>query len=374
MYLDNAATTPLCTAAAREMEPYMSKMFFNPSARYTDSLKIKNKLEECRERLAALIGAATNEIYFTSGGTESDNWAIEIGAHNGKRIISQKTEHKAVLNKLKECVKKGIQVSYLPVDSKGMVDASRIRGMIGRDTGFISIMLGNNEIGAIEPVREIGMIAAENGVLLHTDAVQAFAHIPVDVNELQVDMLSGSSHKFGGPKGVGFLYIKSGVEITPLIVGGGQEGGMRSGTQNVPGIVGMVAAAEYHCNNLDRNMNYCRELSKYIHYRIMGEIPDVIFNGPLIGDGRLPGNLNFCFAGIDAAEMLVLLDVRGICASAGSACNANSGSYVLESIGVDKRFINGCLRLGVSETLTKPAADYVVESLKQIISELRSKK
>ena len=374
VYLDNAATTPLCPAAAKAMEPYMTKMFYNPSAGYSDSVNIKNKIEECRSRLADLLNADTEEIYFTSGGTESDNWALEIGRLHGNEIISQSTEHKAILNKLSQLEKRGTFVGILPVDRRGRVDTEDVKRNITKGRGLLSIMYGNNEIGTIQPVKELAEIAGRNGIWFHTDAIQAFGHVKIDVKELGVDMLSGSSHKFGGPKGVGFLYVDKKLPINPLIVGGGQERGLRGGTENVPGIVGMVAAAEHACNNLERTEKKCRKNAQIIYDAIMNNIPEVIFNGCPIGENRLPNNLSFCFKGVDAAELLVMLDVCGICASAGSACNTSKNSYVLEKIRVEKEYINGCLRLGIDESLSQTAIDYVVNCLIKIVGEIRTKR
>lgn len=375
IYLDNAATTPLMREAETAMRHFFSMNYQNPSAGYSSARNIRERIENARETLAKLIGANQEEIYFTSGGSESDNWAIYQATRAGKHIISTPIEHKAILKPLAEYESVGGKVSYLPVDSEGFVKEMDVRRAMTQRTGLISVMMANNEIGTIEPIEKIGKVAKEFDVLLHTDAVQAFTHMPIDVSQMQVDMLSASAHKFGGPKGIGFMYIRKDAKISPLIRGGAQERSMRAGTENVPGIIGMVTAAEISCKNLHKNISYCKQMCEYMTNRIINEIPDVIINGPADYDRRLCNNMNLGFAGIDATSLLALLDIYKISASAGSACNTEEKtfSHVLSAIGCDEKYIGGSLRMSIDSKITLQMADYVINILKKLVSDLRAK-
>lgn len=374
IYMDNAATTPMCREAVTAMRQFYSGYYYNPSAGYSSARRIHDVVEEKRAQIAGLIGASPDEIYFTSGGTESDNWAISSGTQKRAHIISTPIEHKAVLMPLKNYRTKGGAVSFLKTDKTGMVRPNDLRRMIMPSTGLISVMAANNEIGVIEPIEEIGHIAREYEIAFHTDAVQAFGHIPVDVEKWCVDMLSASAHKFGGPKGTGFMYIRRDCKISPMIRGGAQERMMRAGTENVPGIVGMAAAAQKAVDNMEQNSRHCRMICNHMTSRILSEIPGVVLNGPQLGPDRLPNNMNFGFEGIDATSMLTLLDVHHVAASAGSACNTTSGEYshVLKAVGTEDKYIGGIIRLSIDEKITLQMADYVVNIIKSIVNNLRS--
>ncbi len=371
VYLDNAATTPLLPASAEAMRQYYIKDSYNPSAAYSDSKRVRKTLDNCREKIAQLIGASAEEIFFTSGGTESDNWACHIGFEQNKHCITSAIEHKAVLMPFREYSGHGGRVDYILPGRDGIINPNNVKRALKRDTGFISIMTANNEIGTIEPIKDIGHIAREYDILFHTDAVQAFGHIPVNVDELCVDMLSVSAHKFRGPKGCGFLYIRKGVGPFPMIYGGGQEMGMRSGTENVPGIVGMTVAAQYACQRIRYTMEYERKLQGYMLGRIQSEIRDVHVNGSI--ESRLANNINIGIKGIDAGSLLVLLDMDGIDASSGSACSAanKEPSHVLRSVNCPPEYINGSIRMTIDSTVTMQQADYVISRLKYNINELR---
>lgn len=373
IYLDNAATTRLMPEAAEAMRIYFSKDFYNPSAGYSKSKKIREKLEECREIIAASINAKSEEIFFTSGGTESDNWACEEGILRNGHIITSSIEHKAVLEPLKNYVNRGGKVDFLKVDKEGLIDCYSLKRSICRRTALVSIMMANNEVGVIEPIKEIGDICGEYEVLFHTDAVQAYTHIPIDVDEAGCDMLSASSHKFNGPKGCGFIYIRKGSDVRPFIRGGGQEKGMRSGTENVPGIIGMAKAAEISCAKMKMTADYMRKVSSHMIKRILAEIPDSRINGSMTK--RLPNNINVSFKDVEAQSILVLLDMNGISAAAGSACNTKSQmpSHVLTSLMVPREYIYGTIRMTIDASLTLRQADYVVDVLKNIIETLRNK-
>lgn len=376
IYLDNAATTPLMPEADIAMRRYYSEEFFNPSAGYSKSKKVKERLEDSRGIIAGLIGAQPQEIYFTSGGTESDNWAVNEGVRRRGHIITSSIEHKAVLNPVKNYMRAGGPADIMEVTGEGFVRPEGIRKRIRRNTVLISVMTANNEIGSIQKIGEMSRIAHEYDVLFHTDAVQAFGHIPVNVDELGVDMLSASSHKFNGPKGVGFIYIRKDSGVRPFILGGGQEKGMRAGTENVAGIIGMAEAARISCGRLERSAAYCRRICRHMTKRILSEIPDSRINGPAEGEGRLPGNMSFGFAGVDAQSALVLLDMHGISAAAGSACNTDSTGYshVLEAVKTPGDYIGGTLRMSIDAGITMQQADYVVSVLREIIKNLRGKK
>lgn len=372
IYMDNAATTPLMRQAAQAMKRYYESDFFNPSAGYSQSKAVREKVEEARSVIAGLIGAEPDEIYFTSGGTESDNWAIGEAVRRRGHIITTSVEHKAVLMPVKHYMNSGGRADIIPVTEDGTVEADILRRKINRNTVLISVMTANNEIGTIEPIQQIGNIAREYDVLFHTDAVQAVGHIPVNVNDMRVDMLSASSHKFNGPKGTGFLYIRKGSGIEPFIRGGGQERGMRSGTENVPGIIGMTAAAKASCEKMRQSAEKCRYICRYMTERIMNEIPDCRINGPVDRMQRLPGNMSFGFRDVDAQSLIVLLDMQGITASAGSACNTGSPSHVLKAIGTDMSYAMGTLRLSIDSSVTIPQAEYVVLMLKRAVLKLRN--
>lgn len=371
IYLDNAATTYMYPEVIEAMWPYYSREFYNPSAGYSDSKKVRNKIEQCRQEIASWIGALPEEIFFTSGGTESDNWVCADARKRRVHVVTTTIEHKAILNPLKEFQRAGGKVSFVSVDSDGMVNPEKIKSVINRNTGLISVIMANNEIGTIQSIEQIGHIAKEYGVLFHSDAVQAFGHIPIDVNKMNLDMMSVSSHKFHGPKGVGFLYVRKDSKMKPMILGGSQEYNMRAGTENVPGIVGMTMAAGISCKNMIKTSKYLSEIRDYIIKKIQKNIPDVIINGSM--DNRLPNNINFSIKDVDAQSVLVLMDMNGICASSGSACNTMNTdvSHVLKAIGVDSEYINGTIRLSMDESINRKKADYVVNVIARIISELK---
>lgn len=375
VYLDNAATTQMSHAVVDAMEPYLRENFGNASTMYQAGEVSKKVLEDTREIIARSLDAKPAEIYFTSGGSESDNWALKgiAGAYKGqgRHIITDRIEHHAVLNSCEYLEKLGYHVTYLDVDEYGFVSPEQVKNAIRPDTTLISVMFANNEIGTIEPITQIGRIAREAGVLFHTDAVQAYAQIPISVQHYPIDLLSASAHKFHGPKGVGFLYIREGVKIPSFIHGGAQEKGKRAGTENIPGIVGMGAAAKDAM--LDLRMKIRREtmLRNYMMEKIMHEIHHVRVNGHY--SRRLPGNANFSFQGVEGAALLVLLDEDGICASGGSACNTGESrvSYVIEAIDVPQDYAPGTIRLTLSKDSTRKDVDLAVESLKRNIAKLR---
>lgn len=376
IYLDNAATTQLYPEVLKEMEPYFTEYYGNPSSVYQFAQKSKHAIERAREEVAAVIGADPGEIYFTGGGSESDNWALKAVAEayekKGKHIITSKIEHHAILHTCKYLEKRGFEVTYLDVDENGVVDLEQLKKAIRPDTILISIMAANNEIGTIQPLREIGEIAQEHDILFHTDAVQAFAHIPLHVEEMHIDLLSASGHKIHGPKGIGFLYIRKKVKISSLIHGGGQERGKRAGTHNVPGIVGLAAAAKLAAENLDAQMAQEIKLRDYAIKRIETEIPFAVLNGDRVN--RLPNNIHFCFRFIEGESMLIMLDELGVCGSSGSACTSGSldPSHVLLSIGRPHEIAHGSLRLTISEKTTQEEMDYTIDHLKKIIERLRN--
>lgn len=376
IYLDNAATTKTDPKVVEAMLPYFTQSYGNPSSIYTFSQDIKEDETKARETIANTIGAKTNEIYFTAGGTEADNWAIKATAEyyksKGKHIISTKIEHHAVLHTLAYLEKEGYEVSYLDVDEYGLVDPKAVEAAIKPDTVLITIMFANNEIGTVEPIKEIGEIAKKHGVLFHTDAVQAYAHLKINVDELNIDMLSASGHKFHGPKGIGFLYIRTGVKIRSFIHGGAQERKRRAGTENVPGIIGMAKAAALAHENLDKNVSYISNLRDHLIDRLQNEIPHTYINGPL-GKNRLANNVNVCFEFIEGESMLIMLDKMGICASSGSACTSGSldPSHVLLAIGRPHEIAHGSLRMSLSTETTVEDIDYTVEQIKLIVNRLR---
>ena len=376
IYLDNAATTRLSETAFEAMRPYMLDQFANPAGTYSFAAGAAAAVEKAREQLAGVIGARSSEIYFTSGGTESDNWALkgvmQANAAKGRHLITSAIEHHAILHSAEALKKQGYDVTILPVDGDGTVDLDALEKAIRPDTVLISVMAANNEIGTLEPLERIGEIAHAHGVLFHTDAVQAFCHVPLDVERMHIDLLSASGHKFHGPKGVGLLYVRKGVKIAPFMDGGAQEKKRRAGTTNVPGIVGMAAAATEAAAHMDEIAKKEIAVRDHLIERIEKEIPHAKLNGHRTQ--RLPGNVNFCFRFIEGESMLMLLDDSGVCASSGSACTSGSldPSHVLLAIGLPHEIAHGSLRLTLSEETTLADADYVVDTLKGIIERLRS--
>lgn len=376
IYLDNAATTKVADSVVDEMLPYFKEYYGNASSIYQLGAKSKEALDESREYIAGTLGAKTNEIYFTAGGSESDNWAIKATAdayaQKGKHIITSAIEHHAVLHTCEYLEKHGYEVTYVGVDENGVIKLDKLKAAIRPDTILISVMFANNEIGTIQPIKEIGEIAKEHDILFHTDAVQAYAQVPINVDEMHIDMLSASGHKLNGPKGIGFLYIRKGIKIRSFVHGGQQERGRRAGTENIPGIVGLAAAAKRSFSMLEEKMKKEIELRDYLISRIEAEIPYCRLNGDR--KKRLPNNVNFSFQFIEGESMLILLDSKGIAASSGSACTSGSldPSHVLLAIGLPHEIAHGSLRLTLSEENTKEEMDYVVEQLTAILERLRS--
>ena len=376
IYLDNAATTKTSPEVVNAMLPYFTEHFGNPSSVYGFAAANKEVITKQREIIAGVLGAKANEIYFTAGGTESDNWALtataEAYAAKGKHIITSRIEHHAILHTCEYLEKRGYEVTYLDVDENGLVDPKAVESAIRPDTILISIMFANNEIGTIEPIAEIGRIAREHGVLFHTDAVQAFAHVPMNVDECNIDMLSASGHKLNGPKGVGFLYIRTGVKIRSFIHGGAQERKRRAGTENVPGIVGMGTAVKRAFETMKERTGKEKEVRDYLISRVLEEIPYCRLNGHRTD--RLPNNANFSFQFVEGESLLIRLDMKGICASSGSACTSGSldPSHVLLAIGLPHEIAHGSLRLTINEEITRDDIDYVVDSLKEIVEGLRN--
>lgn len=376
IYLDNAATTKVADSVVDAMLPYFKEYYGNASSIYQLGAKSKETLDESREYIAGTLGAKTNEIYFTAGGSESDNWAIkataDVYARKGKHIITSAIEHHAVLHTCEYLEKHGYEVTYVGVDENGVIKLDELKAAIRPDTILISVMFANNEIGTIQPIKEIGEIAKEHDILFHTDAVQAYAQVPINVDEMHIDMLSASGHKLNGPKGIGFLYIRKGIKIRSFVHGGQQERGRRAGTENIPGIVGLAAAAKRSFSMLEEKMKKEIELRDYLISRIEAEIPYCRLNGDR--KKRLPNNVNFSFQFIEGESMLILLDSKGIAASSGSACTSGSldPSHVLLAIGLPHEIAHGSLRLTLSEENTKEEMDYVVEQLTAILERLRS--
>ena len=376
IYLDNAATTQVSDVVFNEMLPFFKQTYSNPSAIYSFAGESKKAIDRARLQVAELIGAKSEEIYFTGGGSESDNWAlkatVEAYADKGKHIITSKIEHHAILHTCEYLEKHGYEVTYLDVDKDGKISLEDLQNAIRPDTILISIMTANNEIGTIEPIAEIGRIAHENGILFHTDAVQAYGHIPINVDKMNIDMLSASGHKFHGPKGIGILYIRKGVKIRSFIHGGSQERGRRAGTSNVPAIVGFGKAAEIAGSSMTERIKKETELRDHLIKRVLSEIPYTRLNGH--PTDRLPNNVNFCFRFIEGESLLILLDQLGICASSGSACTSGSldPSHVLLAIGLPHEIAHGSLRLTLSEDTTLDDVDFVADELKKIVERLRS--
>ena len=376
IYLDNAATTKTRPEVVEAMLPYFTEYYGNPSSVYEFATPSKKAIAEARETIAKSLGAKTNEIYFTAGGSESDNWAIKATAEayesKGKHIITSKIEHHAVLHTCEYLEKRGFEITYLDVDENGTVKLDELKKAIRPDTILISIMFANNEIGTIQPIKEIGEIAKEHGIIFHTDAVQAYAHVPINVDEYHIDMLSVSGHKFNGPKGIGFLYIRTGLKLRSFIHGGSQERKRRGGTENVPGIVGIGKEVEIAMANLAERTAYEVELRDYLIDRVLSEVPYVRLNGHRTN--RLPNNANFAFQFIEGESLLIMLDMQGICGSSGSACTSGSldPSHVLLAIGLPHEIAHGSLRLTLSEETTKEDIDFTVDEIKKIVEKLRS--
>lgn len=375
IYLDNAATTKAAKEAVDAMIPFFGEHYGNASSIYSLGAESKKAMNQAREVIAGSIGATPQEIYFTGGGSEADNWALvaaaEAYASKGKHIITSKIEHHAILHTCEYLQKRGYEITYIDVDEHGILKLDELKKAIRSDTILISVMFANNEIGTIQPMKEIGEIARKHGVLFHTDAVQAYGHVPINVDEYHIDMLSTSAHKINGPKGIGFLYIRKGVKIRSFIHGGAQERSRRAGTENIPGIVGFGAAVKRAVSSLDERMAKETRLRDYLIKRISKEIPYCRLNGDRTK--RLPNNVNFSFQFIEGESLLIMLDMRGICASSGSACTSGSldPSHVLLAIGLPHEIAHGSLRLTLSEENTEEEMDYVVESIKEIVARLR---
>ncbi len=375
IYADNAATTKMSRAAMDAMLPYMDELYGNPSSLHSAGQKANEALSEARERIAALLGCEAREITFTSGGSEADNQAILSAARSGERrgkkhIVSSAFEHHAVLHTLKKLEKEGFQITLLDVHEAGLVRPEEVERAIRPDTCLVTIMYANNEIGTLQPIREIGEICREKGVLFHTDAVQAAGHVTIDVKEQNIDMLSLSAHKFHGPKGVGVLYARKGIALTPLIEGGAQERGKRAGTENIPAIMGMAAALEEAVKHLDEHTAKLTALRNRL-IDGLSRIPHSVLNGD--ANRRLPGNVSFCFEGIEGESLLLLLDDKGICASSGSACTSGSldPSHVLLAIGRPHEIAHGSLRLTLSAENTEEEVDYIIDAVAEVVAYLR---
>ena len=375
IYVDNAATTKTSRTAIEAMLPYMDKIYGNPSSLHSVGQAAADALRKAREEAAEVLGCEPNEITFTSGGSEADNQALvsaaAIGARKGKKhIISTAFEHHAILHTLKKLEKEGFEVTLLDVHENGMVSAQQVADAIREDTCLVSVMYANNEIGTIQPIAEIGAVCKEKGVIFHTDAVQAVGHVRINVKEENIDMLSLSAHKFHGPKGVGLLYARKGVRLTNIIEGGAQERGKRAGTENIPGIVGMVAALKEANANIDANAEKVSALRDRL-IEGLEKIPHSALNGDRTK--RLPGNVSFCFEGIEGESLLLLLDAKGICASSGSACTSGSldPSHVLLAIGRPHEVAHGSLRLTLSEENTQEEVDYIIEETTKVVKYLR---
>lgn len=376
IYLDNAATTKTSKTVLDAMLPYFSEYYGNASSIYSIGTKSKEAINRSRETIAGTLGAAANEIYFTAGGSEADNWALKATAEayrsKGNHIITSKIEHHAILHTCEYLEKQGFEVTYVDVDENGIIKLEELKKAIRPETILISVMFANNEIGSIQPVKEIGEIAHEHGILFHTDAVQAFGQVPINVDELHIDMLSSSAHKINGPKGIGFLYIRKGVKIRSLIHGGAQERKRRAGTENVPGIVGYGKAAEEAVGTMQERTAKEIELRDYLIDRILKEVPYTRLNGHRTN--RLPNNANFSFQFVEGESMLIMLDMEGICGSSGSACTSGSldPSHVLLAIGLPHEIAHGSLRLTLSAETTKEDIDFTIEKIKEIVARLRS--
>ena len=376
IYLDHAATTPVRQEVLEVMLPYFSEKFGNPSSVYGFAADCKNEITKVREVIATSIGAKSGEIYFTAGGTEADNWALKATANaykkKGNHIITTKIEHHAILHTADWLEREGFEVTYIDVDEEGVVNLSELKKAIRKETILISVMFANNEIGTIQPIQEIGGIAKEHEILFHTDAVQAYGHVPIDVDEMHIDMLSASAHKLNGPKGVGFLYIRKGLKLQSYIHGGAQEKGRRAGTENVPGIIGFGKAVEIAIDTMEIRTKKELEMRDYLIDRIHKEIPYIRLNGHQ--SKRLSNNVNISFQFIEGESLLIMLDMAGICASSGSACTSGSldPSHVLLAIGLPHEIAHGSLRLTLGEENTMEELGYVVDSIKETVTKLRN--
>ena len=375
IYLDNAATTKTRPEVVEAMLPYFTESYGNPSSVYTFSAKSKEAVTKARESIADSLGVKSNEIYFTAGGSEADNWALVAAAEayeaKGKHIITSKIEHHAILHTCEYLEKRGYEVTYLDVDENGVVKLDELKKAIRPDTILISIMFANNEIGTIEPIKEIGAIAKEHGILFHTDAVQAYGHVPISADEYNIDMLSASGHKINGPKGIGFLYIRKGVKIRSFIHGGAQERRRRAGTENVPGIVGFGKAVQLAMDEMEERTKKEVEMREYLMEKVLREVPFTRINGSRTS--RLPNNINFAFQFIEGESLLIKLDMAGICGSSGSACTSGSldPSHVLLAIGLPHEIAHGSLRLTLSEENTMEEMDITADKIKEIVAYLR---
>lgn len=377
IYLDNAATTKTAPEVVQAMMPYFSEYYGNPSSIYDFAGKSKEAITRGREQIAEVLGAKKEEIYFTAGGSESDNWALkaafEAYKSKGNHIITTKIEHHAILHTCEYLEKeRGAKITYLDVDENGVVKLDELEKAITPETILISVMFANNEIGTIQPIKEIGAIAKEHGILFHTDAVQAYAQIPINVDEYNIDMLSVSGHKFGGPKGIGFLYIRKGLKLRSFIHGGAQERKRRAGTENITGIVGIAKAVEIAFATMDERIKHETEVRDYAIKRILAEVPYCRLNGD--AQKRVPNNINISFQFIEGESLLIMLDMAGICASSGSACTSGSldPSHVLLAIGLPHEIAHGSLRMTIGEETTKEDMDYVVDNIKEIVTKLRT--
>ena len=375
IYLDNAATTKTRPEVVEAMLPYFTESYGNPSSVYTFSAKSKEAVTKAREIIADSLGVKSNEIYFTAGGSEADNWALVAAAEayeaKGKHIITSKIEHHAILHTCEYLEKRGYEVTYLDVDENGVVKLDELKKAIRPDTILISIMFANNEIGTIEPIKEIGAIAKEHGILFHTDAVQAYGHVPISADEYNIDMLSASGHKINGPKGIGFLYIRKGVKIRSFSHGGAQERRRRAGTENVPGIVGFGKAVQLAMDEMEERTKKEVEMREYLMEKVLREVPFTRINGSRTS--RLPNNINFAFQFIEGESLLIKLDMAGICGSSGSACTSGSldPSHVLLAIGLPHEIAHGSLRLTLSEENTMEEMDITADKIKEIVAYLR---
>ena len=376
VYLDHAATTATRPEVVDAMLPYFTENFWNPSSVYTPALNNRKVVDESRETIARSLGTTPENIYFTAGGSESDNWALkctaEAYANKGKHIITSKIEHHAILHTCEYLEKKGFEITYIDVDENGILKLDDLKAAIRPDTILISVMFANNEIGTIQPIKEIGAIAKEHGILFHTDAVQAYAQIPINVDEYNIDMLSVSGHIFGGPKGIGFLYIRKGLKLRSFIHGGAQERKRRAGTENITGIVGIAKAVEIAFATMDERIKHETEVRDYAIKRILAEVPYCRLNGD--AQKRVPNNINISFQFIEGESLLIMLDMAGICASSGSACTSGSldPSHVLLAIGLPHEIAHGSLRMTIGEETTKEDMDYVVDNIKEIVTKLRT--
>lgn len=375
IYLDHAATTSTLPEVVDAMLPYFSSHYGNPSSVYDFAQQSKQAVQQTRATIANALGCPDKDIYFTAGGTESDNWALKETAHayrsKGNHIITTKIEHHAILHTCEYLEKNGFEVTYLDVNEDGIVSPEALEQAMRPDTILVSIMFANNEIGTIQPIKELGEIAHKHGALFHTDAVQAFCQVPINVSEMNIDMLSASGHKLGGPKGIGFLYIRTGIKIGPLIHGGAQERRRRAGTENVPAIAGLGKAVEISLATMEERTKKEMELRDYMMNRVLEEIPFTRVNGSR--KHRLPNNINFSFQFIEGESLLIMLDMEGICASSGSACTSGSldPSHVLLAIGLPHEIAHGSLRLTLGAENTKEEIDFVIEQLKRIVGRLR---